>query len=62
LQIRNATPPAGADIVVGDKVVGTLSSVAGHEALALVRREIEPPAEVLVRWNDGEARADVAAV
>ena len=60
----DTTPPPGAGIVVGDKEVGTLTTVArsasGIRALGYLRREIEVPAEVLVRWDGGEvaARAD----
>ena len=57
-----ATPPPGAEIVVGDKVVGALTSAAGHAALAMVRREIEPPTDVLVRWPGAEAPGRVEAL
>jgi aminomethyltransferase len=57
-----ATPPPGAEIVVGDKVVGALTSAAGHAALAMVRREIEPPTDVLVRWAGAEAPGRVEAL
>jgi tRNA-modifying protein YgfZ len=60
------TPPAGAGIVVGDKEVGALTTVARSEdgvvALGYVRREVEVPADVLVRWDGGEARAVAAAL
>jgi folate-binding protein YgfZ len=60
------TPPAGAGIVVGDKEVGTLTTVARSEggvvALGYVRREVEVPADVLVRWDGGEAPAVAAAL
>jgi folate-binding protein YgfZ len=58
----DATPPAGAEIVVGDKVVGALTSVAGNAALAMVRREIEPPTDVTVRWAGAEAQGRVEAL
>jgi tRNA-modifying protein YgfZ len=55
------TPPAGAGIVVADKEVGALTTVARSEggvvALGYVRREVEVPADVLVRWSGGEAPA-----
>jgi folate-binding protein YgfZ len=60
----DTTPPPGAGIVVGDKEVGTLTTVVrwagGTRALGYLRREIEVPAEVLVRWDGNEvtARAD----
>jgi hypothetical protein len=52
--------------VVGDKEVGALTTVArsgdGVVALGYVRREVEMPADVLVRWSTGEAPATVAAL
>jgi folate-binding protein YgfZ len=51
--------PRGAEIVAGKKTVGALTSVAGSEALGYVRREVEPPAEVTLRWNGTEAAATV---
>jgi folate-binding protein YgfZ len=60
------TPPAGAGIVVGDKEVGALTTVARSEggvvALGYVRREVEVPADVVVRWDGGEATAVAAAL
>ena len=58
-------PPAGASVVFGDKQVGAVTSVAavpGEDrtvALGMVRREVEPPAEVTLRWDGGEATATV---
>lgn len=64
--LDDTTPPPGAGIVYGDKEVGTLTSVApsrsGTLALGYVRREVELPAAVLVRWDGGEARATAAAL
>ncbi|HEX2700050.1 MAG TPA: glycine cleavage T C-terminal barrel domain-containing protein [Acidimicrobiales bacterium] len=63
--VDGATPPVGAAVMVGDKEVGTLTSVApapggaGVVALAYVRREVEPPAEAEVRWEDAAAAARV---
>lgn len=60
----DTTPPPGAGIVWGDKEVGTLTTVArssaGIRALGYLRREVEVPVDVLVRWDGGEvpARAD----
>ncbi len=57
-----ALPPRGAEVVAGEKVVGAVTSVAARPGagagvgLAMVRREVEPPAAVVVRW-DGEERA-----
>jgi folate-binding protein YgfZ len=59
--IEGGWPPVGADIVVDGKVVGALTSVAPAElptgALGYVRREVEPPAAVELRWDGGTARA-----
>lgn len=56
-------PPVGAEVVAGAKVVGALTSVteAPHElrALGYLRREVDIPAEVRLRWPGGE-RAAVA--
>ena len=58
-------PPVGAEIVVDGKVVGALTSVAPAElptgALGYVRREVEPPSTVELRWDGGSARAVVAS-
>jgi hypothetical protein len=50
--------------VSGEKVVGTVtSSVAAADvpaaALGYVRHEVEPPAEVELRWDGGQGRAVV---
>ena len=54
-------PERGAEVVVDGKVVGALTSVAPRElptgALGYVRREVEPPATVELRWAGGTARA-----
>lgn len=61
-------PPAGAEIVLGSDVVGTLSSVGesltlrAPIALAMVRREVEPGTEVEVRWPGRGAAAEVRAL
>ena len=58
-------PPSGADLVVGDSVVGRVASVAaapgraGSVALGLVRREVDPGASLEVRWDEGSTRAVV---
>jgi len=58
-------PPRGAVVVVDGRAVGTLTSAAAVPgdgrvvALAMVRHEVEPPAAVLVRWDGGEANAEV---
>jgi hypothetical protein len=64
--IEGDWPAPGAEVVVGDKVVGALTSVSPPEvptgALGYVRREVEPPATVELRWPGGSARASVAAI
>jgi tRNA-modifying protein YgfZ len=62
--VEGAVPPVGAEVVVdADRAVGALTSVAavpeGAVALAMVRREVEPPAAVTVRWNGTTAKATV---
>ena len=64
----NVVPPVGAAVVAGDKEVGTLTSVAesmerkAPVALAYVGRAVEPPADVVLRWDGGEAPARVEAL
>jgi tRNA-modifying protein YgfZ len=65
--IADGRPPRGSEIVSGDKVVGTVtSSVPSADvpaaALGYVRHEVDPPAEVELRWDDGSARAVVEAL
>jgi folate-binding protein YgfZ len=59
--IEGDWPPVGAEIVVDGKVVGALTSVAPAAlptgALGYVRREVEPPTPVELRWSGGSARA-----
>jgi folate-binding protein YgfZ len=66
LTVHDAVPDRGADVVVGDKTVGTVTSVvpsdSGAIALALVRREVEPPADVELHWPAGVARAHLSGV
>jgi folate-binding protein YgfZ len=57
--------PVGASASVGDKTVGTLTSVAAHPgggavALAYLGRDVTPPAAVTVTWDEGrtEGRAE----
>lgn len=63
--LGDASPPAGAVLQVDGKDVGELTSVATSPglgatvALALVRRAVEPPAEVLVAWNGQSVAARV---
>lgn len=64
----SVAPPHGAAVIAGDKEVGTVTSsavVPGEDrvvALGMVRREVEPPAAVTLRWDGGEAPAEVEAV
>jgi folate-binding protein YgfZ len=65
--IEDGCPPRGAEIVAGDKVVGTVtSSVAAADvpaaALGYVRREVDPPADVELRWAGGAGQAVVEAL
>jgi folate-binding protein YgfZ len=60
--IDDGRPPRGSEIVSGDKVVGTVTSTVDAAdlpaaALGYVRHEIEPPAEVELRWDGGTGRA-----
>jgi tRNA-modifying protein YgfZ len=59
-------PVPGAEVIVNGKVVGALTSVAPAElptgALGYVRREVEPPAAVELRWPGGSARAQIVAI
>lgn len=64
-----AQPPAGATLRGDDgKDVGRLTSVAPSPglgavvALAYVRRAVEPPADVTVTWDGGEASGRVEAL
>jgi folate-binding protein YgfZ len=64
LSVSGARPEPGAEVVVDGKVVGAVTSVSpdGYPpaALAMVRREIEPPATVEVRVAGGAASARLA--
>jgi folate-binding protein YgfZ len=60
--IEGGRPVRGAEILEGDRVVGAVTSTVDSEellpaALGYVRRELEPPVEVVIRWNGHEARA-----
>jgi folate-binding protein YgfZ len=58
-------PNRGAEVVADGATVGTVTSAASVPgesvalALAMVRREVVPPAEVEVRWDGGEITATV---
>jgi folate-binding protein YgfZ len=55
---RNVVPPEGASILHDGTEVGSLTSVTENLTspigMSLVRREVEPGNEVVVRWGDGE--------
>jgi folate-binding protein YgfZ len=59
--IEGDWPARGAEVVVDGKVVGALTSVAPAAlptgALGYVRREIDPPSAVELRWDGGTASA-----
>jgi glycine cleavage system aminomethyltransferase T len=62
----DGVPPAGASVHAGEeKSVGTVTSAARvpdeHRvvALGMIRREVEPPADVTLRWDGGETAARV---
>ena len=61
-------PAAGATLQSDGKVVGELTSMAASPglnatvALALVRRAVEPPAEVVMAWAGGSVPARVEAL
>lgn len=61
----NVIPPAGAQLVVGDRAVGALTSPAESLSLrcpvglSLVRREVAAGDEVQIRWEGGSAPARV---
>lgn len=63
--VEGERPPEGADLLAGEKRVGALTSVVdsprfgGPAGLGYVRREVEPGAPVILRWDGGEARAVV---
>jgi folate-binding protein YgfZ len=52
----------GATVTHGGRAVGEVTSAVGGVALAMVRREVEPPAEVLVTWEDGARPARLEAL
>ena len=64
----DVVPPVGAVVVVEGSDRGVVTSAAAlpdeHRAvaLAMVRREVEPPTEVSLRWADGEVPARLQAL
>ena len=61
----NVVPPVGAEVVVADDVVGTLSTVGeslalrAPVALAMVHRSVVAGTEVQIRWPEGSTAATV---
>jgi folate-binding protein YgfZ len=55
-----AAVPAGAEVHHDGAVVGTVTSSADGVALAYVKRSVEPPATLAVRWDGGTASATTA--
>lgn len=69
LVVDGATPPpAGATVVAGEREVGRVTSAARSStldavvALAVVHRDVDPPAPVQVRWDGGRASAEVRSL
>ena len=54
--------PAGAAVEVEGQARGVLSSVAGDLALAYVHRDVEAPANEVVRWDGGQAAGTIEAI
>jgi folate-binding Fe-S cluster repair protein YgfZ len=63
---RGSVPDRGAEVLVDGAVVGTVTSATSAPdatlALAMVRREVEPPADVLVRSPGGDLSARVESL
>ena len=65
---RNVLPPEGAQVWSVERAVGTLTSVSESPGigapigLAMLRREVTPGDEVVVRWEGGETPAIVRAL
>jgi len=64
--VEGAVPDPGDELVLDDRVVGSLTSVEpsseGAVALAYVRRDVEPPAELRVRTPAGDLPVRVVAL
>ena len=66
--LSNVLPPPGAEVVAGERVVGSLTSPAESLALrapvglGLIRHEVGEGDPVTIRWEGGEAPATVAAL
>ncbi len=66
--VGTSCPPVGAAIVVDGRERGVLTSAAPVPGvgrvvgLAMVRREVEPPAPVRVHWDGGDVDAELVSV
>jgi len=66
--VTNVLPPSGALLLIGDKTVGTLTSVAesltqrAPIGMGLIRREVAPGDDVTARWDGGSTDARVMAI
>jgi len=64
----DVVPPVGAEIVVDDTVVGSITSaahsarLAAPVALGFVKRSVEPPMAAVVTWDGGSAPAEIRAL
>ena len=60
------TAEGSKSVKVGDKEVGTLTTVVaatdGVRALGYLRREVDVPADVLIRWDGAETTAVARAL
>lgn len=54
--------PVGAEVVVGEKVVGAVTSSVNSWALAFVGRAVTPPADAVVRFAGGDTAATIREV
>jgi folate-binding protein YgfZ len=65
---ENALPPEGAGVFADGTAVGSITSVSeslkvgAPIGLGLIRREVEPGSPVEIRWEGGQAPAEVRAL
>lgn len=65
---ENRLPPEQARLVVDGADVGVLTSIAeslmvgAPVGLGLVRREVEPPRDAIIRWEGGETAGEIRAL
>jgi folate-binding protein YgfZ len=62
VELVGGPAPEGAAVEVGGKERGRLTSVSSDErfALAYVHRDVDPPADAVVRWDGGQVPARIA--